>query len=79
MGASASPGYDGPKVNKDYEIMKLRKRIEKFECENELLKISGPSRAKAMRQALNPETFCKVNGPHCAAAILNFLSQRFLF
>lgn len=43
MGASASPGYDGPKVNKDYEIMKLRKRIEKFECENELLKISGGS------------------------------------
>lgn len=34
MGESAFPGNGGPKVNKDYEIAKLRKRIEELEREN---------------------------------------------
>lgn len=38
MGDGAFPGNGSPKVNKDYEIVKLRKRIEKLEQENELLK-----------------------------------------
>lgn len=38
MGESAFPGNDSPKANKDYEIVKLRKRIEDLERENELLK-----------------------------------------
>ena len=39
MGENAFPGNGSPKVNKDYEIVKLRKRIEELERENELLKI----------------------------------------
>lgn len=39
MGDNAFPGNGSPKVNKDYEIVKLRKRIEGLERENELLKI----------------------------------------
>ena len=38
MGESAFPGNGSPKVNKDYEIAKLRKRIEELERENGLLK-----------------------------------------
>lgn len=38
MGESAFPGNGSPKANKDYEIVKLRKRIEDLERENELLK-----------------------------------------
>ena len=38
MGDNAFPGNGSPKVNKDYEIVKLRKRIEELERENELLK-----------------------------------------
>ena len=38
MGENAFPGNGSPKVNKDYEIVKLRKRIEELERENELLK-----------------------------------------
>ena len=38
MGNNAFPGNGSPKVNKDYEIVKLRKRIEELERENELLK-----------------------------------------
>lgn len=38
MGDGAFPGNGSPKVNKDYEIVKLRKRIEELEQENELLK-----------------------------------------
>ena len=38
MGENAFPGNGSPKVNKDYEIAKLRKRIEELERENELLK-----------------------------------------
>lgn len=38
MGDDAFPGNGSPKVNKDYEIVKLRKRIEELERENELLK-----------------------------------------
>lgn len=38
MGEDAFPGNGSPKVNKDYEIVKLRKRIEDLERENELLK-----------------------------------------
>ena len=38
MGENAFPGNGSPKVNKDYEIVKLRKRIEGLGRENELLK-----------------------------------------
>ena len=38
MGENAFPGNGSPKVNKNYEIVKLRKRIEELERENELLK-----------------------------------------
>ena len=38
MGDDAFPGNGSPKVNKDYEIVKPRKRIEELERENELLK-----------------------------------------
>ena len=38
MGDSAFPGNGSPKINKDYEIVKLRKRIEELEQENGLLK-----------------------------------------
>lgn len=38
MGGDAFPGNGSPKANKDYEIVKLRKRIEELERENELLK-----------------------------------------
>lgn len=38
MGENAFPGNGSPKVNKDHEIVKLRKRIEELERENELLK-----------------------------------------
>ena len=37
-GENAFLGNGSPKVNKDYEIVKLRKRIEELERENELLK-----------------------------------------
>ena len=35
---SAPPDHGSPKVNKDYEIVKLRKKVEDLERENELLK-----------------------------------------
>ena len=38
MGDDAFPGNGSPKINKDYEIVKLRKRIEELERENEILK-----------------------------------------
>ena len=38
MGDAAFPGNGSPKANKDYEIVKLRKRVEELEAENELLK-----------------------------------------
>lgn len=38
VGESAFPGNGSPKGNKDYEIVKLRKKIEELERENELLK-----------------------------------------
>lgn len=38
MGDDAFPGNGSPKVNKDYEIVKPRKRIEELERENESLK-----------------------------------------
>lgn len=34
MGENAFPGNGGPKVNKDYEIAKLRKKVEELEREN---------------------------------------------
>lgn len=40
MGENAFPGSGSPKVNKNHEIVKLRKRIEELERENELLKNS---------------------------------------
>lgn len=38
MGDAAFPGNGSPKINKDYEIVKLRKKIEELEQENDLLK-----------------------------------------
>lgn len=38
MGEAAFPGNGSPKVNKDYEIIKLKKKVEELEQENELLK-----------------------------------------
>lgn len=38
MGDAAFPGNGSPKVNKDYEIAKLRKKVEGLERENEPLK-----------------------------------------
>lgn len=38
MGDDAFPGNGSPKINKDYEIVKLGKKIEEPECENGLLK-----------------------------------------
>lgn len=38
MGDAAFPGNGAPKVNKDYEIVKLKKKVEELERENELLK-----------------------------------------
>ena len=37
-GESAFPGNGTPTQNKDYEILKLRKKIEELEMENTLLK-----------------------------------------
>ena len=37
MGEDAFPGNGSPKVNEDYEIVKLRKRTEEPECESGLL------------------------------------------
>ena len=38
MGDDAFPGNGSPKVNKDYEIVKLKKKVEELERENEILK-----------------------------------------
>lgn len=38
MGDGAFPGNGSPKINKDYEIVKLKKRVEELERENEVLK-----------------------------------------
>ena len=38
MGDDAFPGNGSPKVNKDYEIVKLKKKAEELERENEMLK-----------------------------------------
>lgn len=38
MGDAAFPGNGSPKVNKDYEIARLRKKVEELERENDLLK-----------------------------------------
>ena len=54
-GESAFPGSGSPKVNKDYEIVNLRKRIEEPGRENGLLKKSGPSWVKTMREARVPQ------------------------
>ena len=44
MGDDAFPGNGSPKTNKDCEIVKLKKKAEELERENETLKkISGPS------------------------------------
>ena len=37
-GEEAFPGNGNPRQNKDYEILKLKKRIEELEMENEILK-----------------------------------------
>ena len=41
MGDGTFPGNGSPKINKDYGIVKLRKRAGNLERENELLKIPG--------------------------------------
>ena len=38
LGDDAFPGNGSPVINKDYEILKLRKQIEELEMENDLLK-----------------------------------------
>ena len=38
MGDDAFPGNGSPKINKDYEIVKLKKKAEELERENEILK-----------------------------------------
>lgn len=38
LGDRAFPGYGSPKLSKDYEIVKLKKRIEELEMENDILK-----------------------------------------
>lgn len=38
MGDDAFPGNGSPKINKDYEIVKLKKKVEELERENEMLK-----------------------------------------
>lgn len=38
MGYDAFPGNGSPKINKDYEIAKLEKKVEELERENEILK-----------------------------------------
>lgn len=38
MGDAAFPGNGSPKVNKDYEVVKLRKKVEELERENGLLR-----------------------------------------
>ena len=37
MGGGAFPGNGSPKINKDYEIVKLKKKVEELERENEIL------------------------------------------
>lgn len=38
MGDDAFPGNGSPKINKDYEIVKLKKKVGELERENEMLK-----------------------------------------
>ena len=38
MGDGAFPGNGSPKISKGYEIVKLKKRVEELERENEMLK-----------------------------------------
>ena len=38
MGDDAFPGNGSPKINEDYEIVKLEKKVEELERENEILK-----------------------------------------
>ena len=38
MGDAAFPGNGSPKVNKDYEVVKLGKKVGELERENDLLK-----------------------------------------
>lgn len=40
MGDAAFPGNGSPKVNRDYDIVRLGKRVEELERENDLLKNS---------------------------------------
>lgn len=50
MGDAAFPGNGSPKANKDCEIVRPRKKAGELERENGLLKNSGPSWVKAMRE-----------------------------
>ena len=42
MGDGAFPGNGSPKINKGYEIVRLKKRVEELERENEMLKNFRP-------------------------------------
>lgn len=55
MGDDAFPGNGSPKINKDYEIVKLRKKVEEPGRGSGMLKNFRPSRAKAMREARVPQ------------------------
>lgn len=41
MGEDAFPEEGSSKINKDYGIAKLKKKVEKLERESKMLKISG--------------------------------------
>jgi hypothetical protein len=44
------PSTDSSKINKDYEILKLRKRVEEPETENQLLEKTAPSSGQTVRE-----------------------------
>lgn len=43
MGEGAFPGNGSPKINKDYEILKLRKQVEELERERDRGQKLGPA------------------------------------
>lgn len=54
MGDGAFPGNGSPKINRDYEIVKLKKRAEELERENEMLENPGPSWVETVREVRVP-------------------------
>lgn len=55
MGDGAFPGNGSPKINRGYGIVKLKKRAEELERENEMLENPGPSWVKTMRKVRVPQ------------------------